>query len=73
MPAGTAPGFGVSEDIASAFALFLLAVYVFWALKRVYMVPTGLTVLKAGVLFFLTVAINYVVSFGATRITLALV
>ena len=73
VPVGVSVTFGPSEDVAAALALLLLGIYLVPAMKRVYKESTGSILLKAGVLFFFTIAINYAVSLVAIWVTIALV
>jgi hypothetical protein len=62
-----------SVDVAAAAGYVVLVPYLILALKRVYSESTGLILLKALSLLFLTIVLNNVASFAAIRITLAIV
>ena len=47
--------------------------YLILALKRVYLEPASVILLKAAILLLLTVALNSLANFTAIRLTLALV
>jgi hypothetical protein len=69
---GASRRLGVSTDLAAAVGYALLTPYLVLALKRVYPGPTGVTLLKAGVLIALIMFLNGIANFVAIRLTLAL-
>jgi hypothetical protein len=70
--AGATHRLGLSTDLAATAGYALLVPYLVIALKRVYVEPMGLILLKAGALMLLVVSLNGLANFVAIRLTLAL-
>jgi hypothetical protein len=71
--AGMSRTIGLSVDVAATAGFALIVPYLILALKRVYTESTGVILLKAAPLLFLTIVLNNLASFTAIRMTLALV
>jgi hypothetical protein len=71
--AGMSRTIGLSVDAAATAGIALIVPYLILALKRVYTESTGVILLKAAPLLFLTIVLNNLASFTAIRMTLALV
>jgi hypothetical protein len=70
--AGASRRLGVSSDMAAMLGYALLMPYLILALKRVYAEPTGVILMKAGVLILVIIVLNGAANFAAIRLTLAL-
>jgi hypothetical protein len=64
---------GMSTDAGALIGYVVMATYLMVALTRVYLEPTGLTLLKGAALLLLTLVLNAFASFVAIRMTLVLV
>jgi len=71
--AGASHALGAPTETAVMLALAVIAAYLFLSLKRVYLEPNGLILLKAAAVLVLTMVVNNAASRMAIRITLALV
>jgi hypothetical protein len=71
--AGASHTLGASTEVAVVAALAVIATYLAVALKRVYLEPNGLILLKAAAVLMLTMIVNNIASTVAIRLTLALV
>ena len=71
--AGMSRRIGLSVDVAAAAGYALILPYLILALKRVYLEPATVILLKVAILLLLTVALNSLANFTAIRLTLALV
>jgi hypothetical protein len=71
--AGASRRFGLMEEVAAALAIGVTSIYLFAAMRRVYLGSLSSTLLKSAVLLVLTLAINYLADAGATRLTVGFV
>jgi hypothetical protein len=71
--AGASRLVGLPSEMAAAAAFCLMALYLTLAVKRVYAESIGAILLKSGLLFMLTLVVNYYTSLGAILLTLRLV
>jgi hypothetical protein len=73
LAAGASRRLGASTELASALGIGLIAAYLVLAVGRVYPGTAASTLVKAGVLLLVTLAVNYVVSTAAILLTIRLV